>query len=78
MQLPGAGGAPVLFTGAPSVLYEKRTEGDFISIYYIERRQERGKEPEDIPRRLVLSMREAMKLREEIHAAFANAGVSLL
>lgn len=75
MHLPGAGGTPVLHTGAAKCVYEKRDEGDFISIYYVERREERGKEPEEIIRRLVLSQREAMKLREEIHATFADAGV---
>jgi hypothetical protein len=78
MQLPGAGGTPVLHTGGAKCVYEKRDEGDFVSIYYVERREERGKEPEEIIRRLVLSMREAMKLREEIHSVFADAGVSFL
>ncbi len=75
MLIPKGGGVPVIHTGAAKCVYEKRDEGDFLSIYYVERRQERGKQPEDIVRRLVLTQREAMQLRQEIYDAFANAGV---
>lgn len=78
MLIPKGGGVPVIHTGAPKCVYEKRDEGDFLSIYYIEHRQERGKAPEEIIRRLVLPMRDAMKLRQEIYDTFANAGVSFL
>lgn len=72
MLLPGRGGVPVIHTGAPKCVYEKRDEGDFLSIYYIERRQERGKAPEDIVRRLVLSERDAMRLRQEIYDTLSD------
>lgn len=78
MLIPGRGGVPIIHTGAPKCVYEKRDEGDFLSIYYVERRQERGKEPEEIIRRLVLPLHDAMKLRQEIYDTFANAGVSFL
>jgi hypothetical protein len=78
MLLPGSKGTPVIHTGAPRCVYEKRDEGDFLSIYYVEHRQERGKQPEEIIRRLVLPLHDAMKLRQEIYNTFADAGVSFL
>lgn len=68
---------PILHTGAARVVYERRDEAPFhfASVYYVERRQERGKAPEEIVRRLVLTQLEAFKLAEELKGVFYEAKV---
>ena len=68
----------MLETGSAHVVYENRDGEHFVHIYFIERRAEEGKTPEDTIRRLVLPYFEAMRLSHEIREVLSDAGVSHL